>query len=153
MTLSANPNKFTNSANLMFIDLAGSGFSFAANVSSLPTDSKTFGVQLTQAINTFIKESVLGQSSKLIIGGEGSFIRILSGLDDIDTLKGVIHFSSWPELYAIGRYYGVAGVELKLHGESERIAIDSTFTSCYNYLRSSKFLEGHQCLDSIYNFV
>jgi carboxypeptidase C (cathepsin A) len=69
MTLSPNPNRFTNTANLMFIDLPGSGFSFATNASLLPTDAKTFGVQLTQAINFFIQESVLGQSSKLVIGG------------------------------------------------------------------------------------
>jgi hypothetical protein len=77
----------------------------------------------------------------------------LSGLDDIDTLKGVIHLSAWPELYAIGKYYGIAGVELKLYTESERIPIESTFTSCYNYVRSSKFLEAHQCLETIFNFV
>ncbi len=77
----------------------------------------------------------------------------MSGLDDITTLKGLIHFSLWPEIYAIGRYYGVAGLELKILVESERVAIDSTFTSCYNYVRSSKFLEAHQCLDTIYNFV
>lgn len=53
----------------------------------------------------------------------------------------------------MGRYYGVAGIELKILSDSERIAIDSTFTSCYNYIRSSKFLESHQCLDTIYNFV
>jgi hypothetical protein len=74
-------------------------------------------------------------------------------LDDIDTLRGIIHFSAWPEIYAIGRYYGIGGVELKIYTESERIAIDTTFTSCYNYVRSSKFLEAHQCLDTIYNFV
>lgn len=65
----------------------------------------------------------------------------------------MIHFSIWPEIYAIGRFYGIAGVELKLYTESSRIAIDSTFTSCYNYVRSAKYLEGHQCLDTIFNFV
>jgi len=39
----------------MFIDLLGSGFSFAANASDLPSDAKTFGSQLTVAINTFVK--------------------------------------------------------------------------------------------------
>jgi carboxypeptidase C (cathepsin A) len=55
MTLSPNPNRFTNAANLMFIDLPGSGFSFTTNASLLPSDAKTFGVQLTQAINSFIE--------------------------------------------------------------------------------------------------
>jgi hypothetical protein len=110
MTLSANPNKFTNSANLMFIDLPGSGFSFSSDASSLPSDAKTFGTHITTAINAFAKESVLGQSSKIILAGEGTFIRSLPGLSDIAALKGLIHFSIWPEIYAIGRYYGIAGV-------------------------------------------
>lgn len=96
MTLSPNPFRFSNVANLMFLDLPGSGFSFTTNITLLPADAQTFGVQLTQAINSFIQESELGKSSKLIIGGEGTFIRSLSGLDDIDTLKGMIHFSLWP---------------------------------------------------------
>jgi hypothetical protein len=123
MTLSANPNRFTTTANVMFLDLLGSGFSFAANNSDLPSEAKTFGQQLTTAVNTFIKESVLGQSSKVIIAGEGTFIRSLTGLGDIATLKGIIHLSAWPELYAIGKYYGVAGVDLKIYGDSEKIAI------------------------------
>lgn len=69
LTLTANPNKFTNVANLMFLDLLGSGFSFTTNVSSLPTDAKGYGSTLTLAINTFVKESVLGQSSKIILAG------------------------------------------------------------------------------------
>lgn len=105
------------------------------------------------AINTFAKESVLGQSSKVIIAGESTFIRSLPGLDDIDALKGIIHLSIWPEIYAIGRYYGIAGVELKIYTESERIAIDSTFSSCYTQIRNAKYLEAHQCLDSVFNFV
>lgn len=56
-------------------------------------------------------------------------------------------------MYAIGRYYGIAGLELKLYGDSERIAIDSTFTTCYNNIRSAKYYEAHQCLDAIYTFV
>lgn len=77
----------------------------------------------------------------------------MPGLDDIPGLKGIIHLAPWPEIYAIGRFYGIAGVELKIYTESERIAIDSTFTSCYNDVRSSKFLEAHQCLETILNFV
>jgi len=53
----------------MFIDLAGSGFSFVANASDLPSDAKTFGSQLTTAINTFAKESILGQMSRIYIAG------------------------------------------------------------------------------------
>jgi hypothetical protein len=60
----------------------------------------------------------LGQSNVVVIAGEGTFIRSLPGLDDIDTLSGIIHISSWPELYAVSRYYGVGGVELKIFGSS-----------------------------------
>lgn len=52
----------------------------------------------------------MGKSETVVIAGEGTFIRTLPGLDDIDTLKGVIHLSPWSELYAIGRYYGIAGL-------------------------------------------
>ena len=153
LTLTANPNRFTATANLMFIDLLGSGFSFAANTADLPSDAKTFGTQLTIAINSFVAETVLGKSSTIILAGEGTFIRSLTGLGDISALKGIIHLAAWPELYAVGRFYGVAGVELKIYGDSEKIAIESTFTSCYNYLRAAKYLEAHQCLDTILNFA
>jgi carboxypeptidase C (cathepsin A) len=69
MTTTANPNRLTQFANVMFIDLLGSGFSFANSSSDLPTDSLTFGVQLTYSINQFVKESVLGQSKTIIIVG------------------------------------------------------------------------------------
>ncbi len=80
----------------MFVDLLGNGFSFVANASSFPTKSEDYGVQLTYAINAFTKQSVLGQSKVVVIAGEGTFIRSLPGLDDIDTLSGIIHISSWP---------------------------------------------------------
>jgi len=140
MSLSVNPNRFTAYSNVMFLDLLGSGYSFAASPADIPTEAKTFGAQLTLAINTLANESVLGQSLSIMLLGETTFIRSLPGLDDIKALKGIIHQSIWPELYAIGRYYGIAGVELKVYNESERIAIDSTFTSCYNYQRSGKYL-------------
>ena len=35
MSLAQNPNRFTGSANVMFLDLLGSGFSFAADPSTL----------------------------------------------------------------------------------------------------------------------
>jgi carboxypeptidase C (cathepsin A) len=53
MTLSANPNRLTTDANVIFIDLLGSGFSFAASPDDIPNDYKTYGAQLTKAINTF----------------------------------------------------------------------------------------------------
>lgn len=71
MTFSVNPNRFTDAANVMFLDMLGSGFSFASNVSSLPSDAKTFGLQLTTAINAFIEQTNLGKSSTLVIAGEG----------------------------------------------------------------------------------
>lgn len=140
MTLEKNPNSFTSSANLMFLDLQGSGFSFVSDPSQLPTEAKSYGESLTKAVNTFAKESTLGQSKVVVLVGQSTFIRTLPGLDDIDALSGIIHISSWPDLYNIGRYYGIAGLELKIYGTSEQIAIDSTFTTCYNNIRSGKYL-------------
>lgn len=154
LTLETNPNSFTASANVMFLDLLGSGFSFASDPNDLPTDAKGYGEVLATALNTFEKEeSVLGQSKVVVLAGQSTFIRTLPGFTDIKVLSGIIHVSSWPELYAVGRYYGIGGLDLHLYGDSERIAIDSTFTTCYNNIRSSKFLEAHQCVDAIYNFV
>jgi hypothetical protein len=51
---------------------------------------------LTFAINAFAKQSALGQSSVVVLVGEGTFLRALPGLDDIDTLSGIIHLSAWP---------------------------------------------------------
>jgi len=118
MTLTANPHKFTATANLMFIDLIGSGFSFASDPNTLPSDAKGFGSILSIAINTFAKESALGQSSKIILAGESTFIRSLPGVEEITNLKGIIHLAIWPEIYAVGKYYGIAGVELKIYGTS-----------------------------------
>lgn len=53
----------------------------------------------------------------------------------------------------MSRYYGVAGIELKIFGNSERIAIESTLVSCYNNVVAKKFTEAHNCYDSILNFV
>lgn len=98
MTLSTNPDRLTAYANTMFLDLLGSGFSFAASPNDIPIDYKTYGVQITTAINAFIKESVLGQSKTIILAGEGTFIRAVPGIDDIgiDSLKGIMHLSIWP---------------------------------------------------------
>lgn len=96
MTLSPNTESPTFFANVMFVDLIGNGFSFISNVSTFPTKSEDYGVQLTYAINAFAKQSYLGQSRTVILVGEGTFIRSLTGLDDIDTLSGIVHISSWP---------------------------------------------------------
>lgn len=139
--------------NLMFVDLLGNGFSFIANTSSFPAKSEDYGIQLTYAINAFTKESFLGQSKVVVLVGEGTFIRSLPGLDDIDTLSGIIHISSWPEMYVISRYYGVAGIDLKIFGNSEKVAIESTMISCYNYITAKKYLEARNCYESVLNFV
>lgn len=45
-------------------------------------------------------------------------MRALPGLDDIDPLKGIIHISSWFDLYGIGKYYGTGGIDLKIFTDS-----------------------------------
>lgn len=99
----------------MFLDLPGCGFSFVSDPSSLPSESRAYVSEFTDAINTFVKESVLGKSSKMVIAGESTFIRSLPGLGDIHALEGLIHLSAWPEMYAMGRYYGVAGLDLGIY--------------------------------------
>jgi len=96
MTTVPNPNTATSYANIMFLDLLGNGFSFASNTDSLPTRAEDYGVQLTYAINAFANQSVLGQSKVVVLVGEGTFVRSLTGLDDIDTLSGIVHISAWP---------------------------------------------------------
>lgn len=68
MSLAANPNRFSASANLMFLDLPGCGFSFDSDLHDLPSTAKSFGEQLTAALNAFIK-SPLGQSESIVIAG------------------------------------------------------------------------------------
>jgi hypothetical protein len=153
MSTKSNPYSLTSTSNVMFIDLLGTGFSFAANTDNLPQKYEDYGVHLTYVINQFAKESELGQSQTVVLAGEGTFLRALPGLDDIDTLSGIVHFAAWPELYAVGKYYGVAGKDMGIFGDSERFAIESTFISCYNLLNKKSYPEAHQCYDSILNFV
>lgn len=80
----------------MFVDLLGNGFSFVSNTSIFPTKSEDYGLHLTYAINAFVKQSILGQSKTVVIVGEGTFIRSIVGIEDIDVLAGIIHISSWP---------------------------------------------------------
>ncbi len=96
MTTTPNANSVTNYANVMFIDLLGNGFSFVENTNSLPTKSEDYGTQITYAINAFAKQSALGKSKTIALVGEGTFLRSLPGLDDIDALSGIAHISAWP---------------------------------------------------------
>ena len=53
-TLADNANRATQFANIMFIDLLGSGFSFASSVDALPKKHQDHAKILTKAINSFI---------------------------------------------------------------------------------------------------
>lgn len=81
----------------------------------------------------------MGKSNTIVILGEGMFLRSLPGLNDINNLDGLVHVSAWPELYAVSKYYGVAGIELKIFTNSERIAIESTLITCYNNIVAKKY--------------
>ena len=98
----------------MFLDTLGSGFSFVSTPDNLPTKAADHGKILTAAINTFINEASIGKSTQIFLLGEGIFLRSIPGLDDIDPLSGIFHVGGWPDMYALGKYYGVAGVEMKL---------------------------------------
>jgi hypothetical protein len=80
-------------------------------------------------------------------------LRSLPGFGDINGFSGLVHLSAWPELYAVSRYYGVAGIELKIFTNAERVAIESTLGTCYNNVVNKKYAEAHNCYDSILNFV
>lgn len=108
---------------------------------------------LTKAVNFFITETNIGKSKSVYLVGESTFLRVLPGLDDIVPLKGIVHVSGWIDLYNVGKYYGTAGVEMKIFTDSERITIESTFVNCYNFQRSSKFAEAHNCYDVTLNYV
>ena len=69
MTTTQNVNSPTQYANVMFVDLLGNGFSFAANTSSLSTKSEDYGAQITYAINAFANQSALGQSKVVVLVG------------------------------------------------------------------------------------
>ena len=53
----------------MFLDLPGSGFSFVADPNSLPSDHKSYGKYISDALNSLAKESSLGQSQTIILAG------------------------------------------------------------------------------------
>lgn len=68
-TLADNANRATQFANTMFIDLLGSGFSFASSVDAIPKTTKDHASILSKAINSFISEASIGKSSKIYIVG------------------------------------------------------------------------------------
>jgi len=51
---------------------------------------------------------------KWILAGEGTWLRTIPAFSALPNVVGIISHSSWPELYAIAKYYGLGGVELKL---------------------------------------
>ena len=55
MSLADNPNSLTSIANVMFLDSLGAGFSFTDKIDSIPSDTKSYGIALSTAINNFIK--------------------------------------------------------------------------------------------------
>lgn len=102
----------------MFLDLLGAGFSFAASTEEIPKTHADYGKQLTYAINAFISQAAIGKSQKIYLVGEGTFIRSVQGLDDIDPLQAIVHIGPWPDFYALGRYYGVAGIDFSIFTNS-----------------------------------
>ena len=63
---------------------------------------------------TSISQANIGKSDTIYLLGEGSFLRSIPGLDDIDPLSGIFHIAGWPDFYALGKYYGIAGIELRM---------------------------------------
>jgi hypothetical protein len=55
---------------------------------------------------------------------EGQLIRAVSGIYSVaERLSSITWVQPWPELYALGKQYGVAGIDYKIFNNSERIAI------------------------------
>lgn len=148
-----NANRATQFGNVMFIDLLGSGFSFASSAAAIPKAVKDHASILTKAINSFTSETSIGKSTKILLIGESNFVRALPGFDDIAGLLGIVHVSPWFDLYGLGQFYGAAGVEMKIFTNSERVTIESTFVNCYNFQTSKKFIEAHNCYDTTLNYV
>jgi carboxypeptidase C (cathepsin A) len=54
LSLVDNPNRATQLGNVIFIDLLGSGYSFASSLDVIPKTSRDYGVMITRAINSFV---------------------------------------------------------------------------------------------------
>lgn len=68
-SLTDNANRATQFANTMFIDLLGSGFSFASSAAAIPKSHKEHASMLSKAINSFASETNIGKSKKIYIVG------------------------------------------------------------------------------------
>lgn len=151
MTLAANNNTPSTYANLMFIDVLGTGFSFAADTKEIAGDYPTLAGQVGYALNQFAAEIDFGKG-KMVLVGESSWVRLVPFFK-LTNIAGVVALSPWTELYAIGKYYGTAGVELNIFTNAEKTSIETTFLNCYLNLKNGKYKEAHQCYDSVLNFV
>lgn len=151
MSLIVNNNTPNAYANLMFVDILGTGFSFASDAKEIPDNYPALAQQVGYALTQFANEIDFGKG-KWVLAGESSWVRMLPYFK-LSNLKGVVALSPWTELYSVGKYYGVAGVELKIFNDAEKSAIETTFLNCYTNLRNGKFKEAHQCYDSVLNFV
>lgn len=152
MSLIKNPNTASAYANLMFLDYPGTGFSFVSDTKDLPDNYATLANQTSYALSQFAAQVDFGKG-RMILLGESSWIRTIPFYQSIQNLAGVVSLAPWPELYAIGKYYGVAGVDLKIFGNTERTSIETTFGQCYTNLRNGKYKEAHECYDGVLNFV
>ena len=114
LTLAANPNSASKYANLLFIDPLGVGFSFVNNTKDIPTSYIGMAQQITYALGE-IKKNVDFGKGKWIFVGESTWIRTIYGFQNLDdNLIGIVSLSPWGDMYDVGKYYGVAGVELGL---------------------------------------
>jgi carboxypeptidase C (cathepsin A) len=69
LSLQASLNSITGFANVMFLDLLGSGYSIPASTADIPTSAKGFAQQLTYAINAFLTSTAIGKTSTLHLVG------------------------------------------------------------------------------------
>jgi hypothetical protein len=137
MTIITNNNTPSTYANLMFIDVLGAGFSFAQDPKDIASDYAGIGQQVSYALSQFSSQIDFGKG-KLYLVGESSWIRLLPFIK-VDNVAGAIALSAWTELYAIGKYYGSAGVDMNIYSEAQKTLIDSNFLNCYLNLKNGKF--------------
>lgn len=108
MSVIVNNNTPNAYANLMFVDILGTGFSFANDPKEIPDNYAILGQQVGYALTQFANEVDFGKG-KWVLVGESSWIR-MTPYFKLTNVKGVVAMSPWSEMYAVGKYYGVAGV-------------------------------------------